>query len=126
MAWGERDRYHITGTVNGLKIRGPLVLEDGAAILVLPPAWRRASGIDSGSPVDVVLAPEGPQENALPDDIAAALDAEPEAKAFFVSLATFYRKAYLTWLAGSAKRPEVRKQRIDEFVSLLKQGTKQR
>lgn len=52
-------------------------------------------------------------------------DAEPEAKAFFDSLATFYRKNYIRWIE-SAKRPETRGARIAEMVTLLKAGQKQK
>ena len=42
--------------------------------------------------VDVSLAAEGPQRDALDPDIAAALAKEPKAAAFFDGLAQFYRK----------------------------------
>jgi hypothetical protein len=42
----------------------------------------------------VVLALESPQRADLAPDLAAALDAEPEAGAFFDALATFCRKGY--------------------------------
>jgi uncharacterized protein YdeI (YjbR/CyaY-like superfamily) len=56
--------------------------------------------------------------------ILAALDSEPEAGAFFESLATFYRNGYLRWIEG-AKRPETRSARIAEMLRLLKAGKKQ-
>jgi len=74
----------------------------------------------------VTLSPEGPQRGALDDDIAAALAAEPKAASFFDGLATFYRKAYLTWIAGTKKRPAERARRIAELVRLLQAGVKQR
>ena len=74
----------------------------------------------------VVLAAEGPQRDSLPPDLAAALEAEPEAGAFFDSLATFYRKGYLRWLDGASRRPVVREERIKELVALLKAGKKTR
>ena len=59
-------------------------------------------------------------------DIVAALEKEPAARAFFHSLATFYRKAYLRWVDATTRRPDVRAARIDEMVELLKAGKKQR
>ena len=125
-AWGTKERHHITGTVNGIKIRGPLAREGESAVLVLPPAWRRDCAIAPGQRVSVELAAEGPQVEALPEDVAAALETSPAAKVFFESLATFYRKAYLTWLAGSARRPEVRAERLRQFIDLLEAGKKER
>ena len=75
--------------------------------------------------VDVTLAPEGPQLDQLPADIMQALDVKPQARTFFVSLATFYRKGYLNWIE-SARRPETRQARINEMVELLVEGKKQR
>ena len=124
--WGTKERHHVSGLVNGVKVRGPLSKHAGAPAFVLGPAWLRDNPLRDGQRVEVEVWAEGPQLEALPEDIAVALDASPAAKAFFESLATFYRKAYLTWLAGSARRPEVRKDRIAEFIGLLEAGMKGR
>src|SRR4051794_11005618 len=124
--WGDRSRHHITGTVGGRRVRGALeVWHDGYA-LVLGPAWRRDCGLEPGAVVAVTLAAEGPQREALAPDVAAALDAEPVAGAFFDSLATFYRKGYLRWVDATNRRPDVRAARIAEMVELLKAGRKER
>jgi hypothetical protein len=123
--WGDKPRHHITGTINNHAVRGPLDFDGTQFFLPLSPAWRRDNGLDAGAKVDVVLSPEGPQVEALAPDIAAALEAEPQARAFFEGLATFYRKGYLKWIDG-ARRPEIRAARIAEMVELLKAGQKQR
>ena len=92
----------------------------------LGPAWVRDNPLTAGDEVDVTLAPEGPQRLALDPDIAAALDAEPQAAAFFDGLAQFYRKGFLTWISGTKKKPEERARRIAETVRLLKAGKKER
>lgn len=125
-AWGTKERHHVTGRINGFKWRGPLAFERGAWRLPLGPAWRRDEGIAPGDEVTVELAAVGPQRDSLPPDLAAALEEEPEAGAFFDSLATFYRKGYLRWLEGAARRPAVREQRVKELVGLLKAGKKTR
>ena len=58
--------------------------------------------------------------------MTAALEAEPETGVFFDSLAQFYRRAYLRWIDGTKRRPEVRAERITEMVTLLKAGKKER
>ena len=93
--------------------------------LPLGAAWRRDSGVEAGTEVEVVLTPEGPQADTLAPDILAALESEPEARAFFESLATFYRNGYVRWIE-SAKRSATRSARIAEMLSLLKAGKKQR
>jgi hypothetical protein len=124
--WGQKTRHHITGTINGHNFRGPIENHGGGFALAPGPAWRRDSGIGLGDDVIVVLRPEGPQPDALTEDLTQALDAEPAARDFFDSLATFYRKAYLTWIDGTKRRPEERARRIQQLVELLKAGRKQR
>jgi len=124
-AWGERARHDVRGTIGGHSMRGKLSAVDGGFELQLGPSWCRDPRMVAGTAVDVVLTPEGPGRGSMGDDVDAALDAEPDARAFFESLPTFYRKNYARWL-DSAKRPETRARRIEEFVGLLRAGRRQR
>jgi len=124
--WGAKTRHHITGTVNGLRFRGVIETVGTDRGLVLGPAWQRDHGVSAGDHVEVALSPEGPQRADLAEDIATALDANPAAAAFFDSLAQFYRRAYLRWVDGTKRRPELRAARIAELVDLLAAGVKQR
>ncbi len=123
--WGVKQRHHITGTINGCAVRGSLGSDGSQYLLPLGAAWRRGSGVEAGAEVEVLLTPEGPQTDALAADILVALESEPQAKAFFEALATFYRNGYVRWIE-SAKRAETRSARIAEMLSLLKAGKKQR
>ena len=123
--WGAKQRHHITATINGFRVRGSLGSDGTQYFLTLGAAWRRDSGLDTGSSVEVVLSPEGPQSEGLSPDVASALEAELQARAFFESLATFYRNTYIKWIE-SAKRPETRTARIKEMIELLKAGKKQK
>ena len=124
-AWGVKQRHYIRGTVNGYGVRGSLGSDRKQYFLPLGAAWRRDCGLDAGAEVDVVLLPEGPQSEHLSTDVVDALNAEPQAKAFFESLATFYRNTYIKWIE-SAKRPETRSTRIQEMIELLRAGKKQK
>ena len=124
-AWTPKERHYIAGTVNGCNVRGLLESAETGFFFSLGPAWRRDNDIDVGAEVDVVLHPEGPQSEELSNDVARALDDEPEAKAFFDSLASFYRKNYIRWIE-SAKRPETRAGRIEEMIKSLKAGKRQK
>jgi len=123
--WGVKQRHHIRGTINGCEVRGSLGSDGKQFFLPLGAAWRRDNGVEAGATVEVVLSPEGPQSETLSPDIARALKAEPKAKSFFESLATFYRNTYIKWIE-SAKRPETRTARIEEMIKLLKAGQKQK
>ena len=126
-AWGARLEHHVAGTVNGMGVRAVVEpIDDGGPGIVLGPAWRRDCGIGPGDTVEVVLHPEGPQRDDLAPDMRAALEAEPAAGAFWDSIAQFYRRAYLRWIDGTKRRPEVRAERIAEVVDLLKGKIKQR
>ena len=124
--WGKKQRHHITGTVNGMSIRGPLGSDGDEYFLVLGAAWRRDSRIKPGDAVTVELRAEGPQPDTLAPDIMAALDAAPRAREFFDSLATFYRKGYLRWIDSTKSKPQERALRIRELIALLNAGKKQR
>ncbi|MEU4743468.1 YdeI/OmpD-associated family protein [Actinosynnema sp. NPDC023658] len=124
--WGAKERHHVAGTVDGVRIRGVVGRFGTDRGLVLTTSWRRDHDLGPGDRVEVVLSPEGPQRDDLADDLAAALDANPRAAAFFDSLAQFYRRAYLRWVDGTKRRPEVRAARIAELVDLLAAGIKQR
>src|SRR5205814_10322896 len=54
----------------------------------------------------------------VPDDLTAALNAQPAAKALFQILSAPHRYAVL-YRIHDAKRPETRAPRIDRFVALL-------
>jgi hypothetical protein len=123
--WGVKQRHHITGTINGCRVRGPLGSDGSQYFLPLGAVWRQDNGVEAGAEVEVELTPEGPQTDALAPELLAALEREPQARAFFESLATFYRKGYLRWIEG-ARRPEIRSARIAELLGLLKAGKKQR
>lgn len=60
----------------------------------------------------------------MSSDVAEALNANPDARRFFESLATFYRKGFIRWIEG-AKRPETRARRIADTIAALKAGKRQ-
>ncbi|MGW5363232.1 YdeI/OmpD-associated family protein [Actinopolymorpha pittospori] len=124
--WGYKQRHHVSGTVDGCKVRAVVEQFGDGPGIALSPSWRRDRPVKVGSEVKVVLSAEGPQRADLDPDVAAALEAEPEAGAFFDSLAQFYRKGYLTWINATKRRPEERARRIAETVRLLKTGQKRR
>lgn len=124
--WGERPRYHVTGTVATKAVRGALTQIADHYVLKLGPAWVRDCGLEFNSTVTVTLDLEGPQEDNLAEDIVTALTANPAAKAFFAGLPTFYRKKYLRWIDSTKRNPDVRAQRIAEMMTLLANGQRER
>ena len=125
-AWGAKAVHHVNGTVNGCRVRVTIAPGDSGWAFTLNPSRMRGMGIMAGSDVIVELAPEGPQRGDLADDIAAALEANPAAGAFFDTLAQFYRRAYLRYIDATTRRPDLRAARIAEVVNLLANGVKER
>jgi hypothetical protein len=123
-AWGAKTRHHVRGTVNGMRFRGVIGPHGQVHGFLLGPAWLRDRGLAVGDQAEADVEPEGPQHNDLADDIAAALDANPAAAAFFDSLAQFYRRGYLRWIDATKRSPELRAQRIATMVDLLQAGVK--
>jgi hypothetical protein len=124
-AWGRRDRYHVTGTVDGVGFRTTLVHHSTWQI-ALGPKSPSSRGVHDGKLVTVAMWPEGPQLEEMATDIAEALAARPQAQVAFEGLASFYRKGWLRWINATKRRPEVRGARIAEMVKLVGSGHKER
>jgi len=122
--WGQKPRHPIRGTVDGVPVRGAVERHDGTPAFLLGVAWAGGRPIAAGKEVAVEIEPEGPQRDDLADDIAAALEANPQAARFFDGLAQFYRRAYLRWVDSTKRSPELRQQRIATMVELLEVGVK--
>jgi uncharacterized protein YdeI (YjbR/CyaY-like superfamily) len=66
---------------------------------------------------------DGARTSTVPEDLQAALDASPKAKAFFAGLDGTNRYAVL-WRVQTAKKPETRAKRIETLVAMLARGEK--
>jgi uncharacterized protein YdeI (YjbR/CyaY-like superfamily) len=65
----------------------------------------------------------GSRTITVPDDLAAALAANPEAAAFFATLNSANRYAIL-YRIGTVKRPETRARKIAQYVQMLAEHKK--
>jgi len=124
--WGERQVYRIGGLANAQKFRSIVERADGEWRVMLTPMWIKDAGLTKARTIRFTAQLEGPQRDDLDPDFAEALAAEPAAAVLWDNLAQFYRKAYVTWIAGTKRRPDVRAERIAETVQLLKSGVKAR
>jgi uncharacterized protein YdeI (YjbR/CyaY-like superfamily) len=68
---------------------------------------------------DAAYAPASTAQ--VPADLQAALDASPQAAAFFATLKGANRYAIL-YRVGTAKKSETRAKRIADFVAMLERG----
>ena len=75
--------------------------------------------IDAGAKTVRNKTPKPPID--MPDDLAAALAANPTAQATYDGFPPGCRREYLEWVTG-AKRPETRAKRIAEAVAMMAEG----
>src|SRR5215470_6686111 len=66
-AWGAKAVHHVSGTVNGCRVRVTIAPGDSGWAFTLNPARMRHMGIAAVCDVIVELAPEGPQRADLAD-----------------------------------------------------------
>jgi uncharacterized protein YdeI (YjbR/CyaY-like superfamily) len=64
---------------------------------------------------------DGARTSVVPEDLLAALEAEPKAKAFFATINAANRYAIL-WRIQTAVKPETRAKRIAQLVEMLARG----
>jgi len=86
---------------------------------VAPPGLREIEAAKADGRWDAAYAPASTAEE--PEDLKAALDAEPAARAFFDMLTGANRYAIL-YRVQTAKKPETRAARIEKFVGMCARG----
>lgn len=86
-----------------------------------PAGLRQVEAAKSNGNWDTAYSPQSTA--AVPEDLQAALDADPRAKVFFETLNRVNRYAIL-YRIGNAKKPETRSRRIEQFVKMLNEGKK--
>ena len=119
---GTHKRPAVRVTVGTHTYRSTVAVMGGRYLIPLSAENRVAAGLAAGDEVEVSLElDDAPREVEVPPDLAAALDAEPAAKAFFAGLAYSLRRRIVLSVEG-AKAAETRQRRIDKAVAGLREG----
>ena len=87
----------------------------------MSPAGQAA--VDEAKASGAWLAIEHAEAGVEPDDLAAALDAEPDARRHWDAFPPSTKRAILEWI-GTAKKPETRARRIEETARLAAQDVR--
>jgi len=83
---------------------------------------REASGLKAGDEVQVTLALDtAPRELEIPPELAAALDADPVAKAFFEGLSYSNKRVFTLSVEGTSN-PETKARRVEKAIGLMREG----
>jgi len=115
-------RFPVVATVNGHTWRTTIMRMGGEFVLGLSREVREAAGAQAGDEVGVTLElDEAPREVEVPAALAAALEADPQARAAYERLSFTHRKEYARWIA-EAKREQTRARRVAEAIEMLRAG----
>ncbi|MEU4395339.1 YdeI/OmpD-associated family protein [Kribbella sp. NPDC023855] len=125
-ALGRGKKPPVVVTVNGYRYRNTVAVMGGRYMISLSAQHREASGLAAGDEIEVELeVDDQPREVDVPADFAAALDAEPKARAFFDGL-SYSQRSWFVLGIEEAKKPETRANRITKAVARLSSGRGQR
>jgi hypothetical protein len=118
-ALGPQKRPKVTVSVNGYTYRSTVAAYGEVFMLPLSAEHRQAAGVMAGDEVEVTITLDTePRTVDLPPDFAAALAAQPGARAAFDALGYSVRKEYVRQIE-SAKAHETRARRIASIVAKL-------
>ena len=108
--------------LNGTEFGTSIAAMGGRFLLGVSAERRQAASVTPGETydVDIELDTE-PRLLEVPDDLAAALDAQPAARSFFDSLSFSKRQWHVLQVTG-AKTEETRRRRIDRSIATLREG----
>ena len=116
---GGGKRPAVTVTLAGHTYRSTIAPMGGAFYLPLSAEHRTAAGLTAGDEVDVdVVLDTAPRTVDVPADLAAALDAEPSARAVFEGLSYSNKRRHVL-AVEAAKTDETRQRRIAKSVAEL-------
>ncbi|GLY04596.1 YdeI/OmpD-associated family protein [Actinoplanes sp. NBRC 101535] len=119
---GGGGRPKVVVTVNGFEFRSSIAKMGGEYWLGVSADRRKAAGIEGGQIYDVTVAlDEAPRTVEVPDDLKAALDAEPEVRAFWDTVSFSNQRWHADQLT-SAKTAETRARRLAKSLDLLRAG----
>jgi Bacteriocin-protection, YdeI or OmpD-Associated/Domain of unknown function (DUF1905) len=115
-------RFPVVATVNGYTWRTSVARMGGEFLLGLSREARDGAGVQAGDEAEVTIElDQAPREVGVPEALAAALAADPQAAAAFERLAFTHRKEYARWI-DEAKRPETRQRRAAQAVEMIRAG----
>lgn len=118
-ALGKGKKPPVKVTLNGFTYATTVAAFGDVFMIPLSKERREAAGVQAGETVEVTLELDAePRTVEVPEDLAAALDAQPGARAAFDALNFSTRKEHVRQVE-SAKAQDTRERRIAKIVSSL-------
>ena len=118
-----RKAFPVDVTVNGVTLPLRLARMGGENMIGLAKAAREKAGVSLGETYEIEVTAEeaGTRTVEVPDDLAAALADDAEARTRFEALAYSHRKEFARWIT-EAKREATRTERVAKTLEMLKAG----
>ena len=121
-ALGGGGRPKVVVTVNGFEWRSSIARMSGEYWLGVSAERRAAAGIAAGEALEVeVVLDTAVREVEVPADLAAALETEPAAKAFWDGM-SFSNKSWHVLQITGAKAAETRARRVARTLTMMAEG----
>lgn len=112
----------VVATLNDYTYRTSVARMGGDYWLGLAAARGEESGLKAGDDVLVTLELDtAPRDVEVPPELAAALEADPTAKAFFDGLSYSNKRVFTESVAGT-RNPETRARRVEKAIGLMHEG----
>ncbi|MEV4508932.1 YdeI/OmpD-associated family protein [Dactylosporangium sp. NPDC049525] len=119
-SFGRGKKPQVLVTINGYTYRSTVAVYGGEYLLPVAAEVRAAAGVAAGDELDVDLELDtAPRVVEVPADLAAALAADPAAKARFDGLSYSNQRQHVLALDG-AKTAETRQRRLDKTLASLR------
>jgi len=97
---------------------------EGGHWLKVEPALRDNSKAQAGDVLELEISPSAVEpEPEVPDDLAAALSASPQAQATWDKTTALSRRDWIFWMT-SGKKAETRGLRLEKMIDMLSGGKK--
>jgi hypothetical protein len=121
-ALGSSKRPAVQVTINGFSYGSTVAPMGGRFLLPVSAENRAGAGIAAGDEVDVELVLDtSPRVVTVPEDLQAALDADPTAVQRFAALSYSNQRAHVLSVEG-AKAAETRARRVAKVIDTLLAG----
>jgi hypothetical protein len=124
LALGGGKRAKVTVTINGYTYRNSVAPMGGRYLVGVSAENRERADVSAGDRLEVELELDtATRVVEVPDDLAEALAAHPEARRFFDTL-SYSQQQYYVQPVTQAKQAETRQRRIERAVERLASGKK--
>jgi hypothetical protein len=121
-ALGGSKRPAVVVTLDGYTYRSTVAPMGGEWWVGVNSDHRAASGLKAGDEVQVTLELDtAPRELEVPTELEAALDADPQARAFFDGLSYSNKRVFTLSVEGTGN-PETKARRVEKAIALMREG----